>query len=83
MRLISIKVSEEAYAEFKDYAARRGQRVADLMREAIAFYIDRQIRSARKMRRLPTTSKPKLYTGPDPKAPKRLTVDETMALTTQ
>ena len=60
MKLISIKVSEKAYSEFKDYAAHRGRPVAEVVREAMDFYIDRQIRSARKMRRLPTTSKPKL-----------------------
>ena len=60
MKLISIKVSEKAYAEFKVYAAHRGRPVAEVMREAMDLYIDQQIRSASKLRQIPTTSKPKL-----------------------
>ena len=60
MRLISIKVSEKAYTEFQDYAEHRGRPVTEIIREAMDLYIDEHIHNATKLRRMPTTSKPKL-----------------------
>jgi len=60
MKLISIKVSEQAYAKFQHYADHRGRPVAEIIREAMDLYIDQKIHNATKLRRMPTTSKPKL-----------------------
>jgi hypothetical protein len=60
MKLISIKVSDKAYSQFKDYAGHRGRAVAELIREAMDFYIDNKIRPVTTLKRMPTTSKPKL-----------------------
>jgi len=60
MKLISIKVSEKAYSDFKDYAEHRGRAVAEVIREAMDFYIDHKIHAVTKLRRMPTTAKPKL-----------------------
>jgi len=60
MKLISIKVSEKAYSEFKQYAGRRGRAVAEVIREAMDFYLDQRIHPSSELRRMPTTSKPKL-----------------------
>ena len=60
MRLISIKVAEKAYSEYKEYAAHRGRPVAEVIREAMDFYLDQRIHPATKLRKMPTTSKPKL-----------------------
>ena len=60
MKLISIKVSEKAYAEIKEYAQHRGRPVAEVIRDAMDYYIDRQVHTAKTLRRMPTVSGPKL-----------------------
>ena len=60
MKLISIKVSEKAYSQFKEYAGRRGRAVAEVIREAMDFYLDNRINPSAELRRMPTSSKPKL-----------------------
>jgi len=60
MKLISIKVSEKAYARFREYANRRGRAVAEVIREAMDYYIDNRIDASTELRRMPTSSKPKL-----------------------
>ncbi len=60
MKLISIKVSEKAYGQFKEYAGRRGRAVAEVIREAMDFYLDNRIHPSAELRRMPTSSKPKL-----------------------
>ena len=41
MKPISIYVSEAAYQQFKSLAARQGRPVAELLRQAMAEYIER------------------------------------------
>ena len=60
MKLISVHVSEKAYLQFKSYAAQRSRAVAELIREAMDLYVDQKIAPARKLHKMPTTSKPKL-----------------------
>ena len=60
MKLISIKVSEKAYSQFKGYAEGRGRPVAEVIREAMDLYVDQRIQPAARLTRMPTTSKPKL-----------------------
>ena len=60
MKLISLKVSEKAYSQFQDYASRRGRPVAEVLREAMDMYVDQRIQPAARLRRMPTTSKPRL-----------------------
>ena len=60
MKLISVKVSEKAYSAFREYAGRRGRAVAEVIREAMDVYLDQRIHPSAELRRMPTTSKPKL-----------------------
>jgi hypothetical protein len=60
MKLISLKVSEKAYAQFQEYASLRGRPVAEVIREAMDLYVDQKIQPSARLRRMPTTSKPKL-----------------------
>ena len=60
MKLISLKVSEKAYADFKHYADHRGRAVAEVIRDAMDFYLDNRIHAVTKLKKMPTTSKPRL-----------------------
>ena len=42
MKTISVHVSEVAYAEFKHLAARTGRPVAELIRDAMGRYLERE-----------------------------------------
>ena len=42
MRPISLHVSDESYKELKSLAARRGRPVAELIREAMQDYLERE-----------------------------------------
>ena len=60
MKVISINVSDKAYGQFKEFAEHRGRAVAEVIREAMDLYIDQKIQTVTRMKRMPTTSKPKL-----------------------
>jgi hypothetical protein len=47
MKSISLNVSEKSYQELKSVAARRGRPVAELIREAMADYLERERGSRR------------------------------------
>ena len=47
MKSISIHVPEPAYREFKLIATREGRPVAELIRQAMAEYLERESRSGR------------------------------------
>lgn len=49
MKPISIHVPEEAYQELKSLAQRQGRPVAELIRQAMADYLDRDRRSGRSL----------------------------------
>ena len=53
MRTISIHVPEPAYLEFKAVAERDGRPVAELIRQAMAAYLERERRSGRSVLDLP------------------------------
>jgi hypothetical protein len=56
MKPISIYVPERAYQEIKSIAARKGRPVAELMREAMAEYLERERTSQRSILDLPPHS---------------------------
>jgi len=47
MKSISLHVSEKSYQELKSVAARRGRPVAELIREAMGSYLERERGSRR------------------------------------
>ncbi len=47
MKSISLHVSEKSYQELKSIAARRGRPVAELIREAMGNYLERERGSSR------------------------------------
>ena len=49
MKPISLHVSEAAYQELKSLAQRQGRPVAELIRQAMADYLDRERRSGRSL----------------------------------
>ena len=49
MKPISVHVSEDDYEELKSMAARTGRPVAELIRRAMAEYVDRERSNARSM----------------------------------
>ncbi|HEY2932120.1 MAG TPA: ribbon-helix-helix protein, CopG family [Acidobacteriota bacterium] len=60
MRPISVYVSEKTYAVFQEYARRQDRPVAELIREAMEWYHSSRIAPQTRLRRMPTTAKPKL-----------------------
>ena len=60
MKIISIYVSERAYAEFKKYAQDQDRPVAELIREAMELYRKREIHPQVSLKRMPTSAKPRL-----------------------
>ena len=53
MKPISVHVSEDDYEELKSMAARTGRPVAELIRTAMAEYLDRERRGRRSILDLP------------------------------
>ncbi|MDA2925087.1 ribbon-helix-helix domain-containing protein [Acidobacteria bacterium AH-259-L09] len=53
MKAISIHVPERDYGEIKSLSARVGRPVAELIRQAMAEYLERQRRTARSILDLP------------------------------
>ncbi|RPJ56777.1 MAG: ribbon-helix-helix protein, CopG family [Acidobacteria bacterium] len=60
MKVISVYVSENTYAKFKEYAEAQDRPVAELIREAMELYRSSRIQPRRQLTVLPTTAKPKL-----------------------
>ena len=63
MKPISIHVAEGPYQELKSMAARFGRPVSELIRQAMAEYLQRERRSRRSMRDLPAHDSGKLLSG--------------------
>lgn len=63
MKPISVHVPERAYRELKSIAARKGRPVAELMREAMAEYLERERTSQRSILDLPPHASGSLKKG--------------------
>lgn len=63
MKPISVHVPEDAYEELKSLAARTGRPVAELIREAMAEYLDAERTDGRPLLSLPAHDSGRMLSG--------------------
>lgn len=63
MKTISVSVSESDYEAFRAYAARHDRSIAELVREAMAFYRLERLAPTEPLEQIPVFSRPKPRRG--------------------